>query len=333
MTHLAPLFRFATYPADALIAMSGANEGDPIGLSDSAVPGDTYRLMRQAQRERLAICNSEDDGGPLVARDSEVGTPGDPLRIAACHTLMGPRGDVIEILVLMRGDLALPDLHIMPLSPLRPGVEYELIGCEVDRAPDRFADVASVSFLAGTHLTRSDGTQAKVEDLVVGDALLTRNHGPQPIRWIGQQTRRAIGAAAPIRISAGTLNVARDLRLTPQHRLFIWQRRDEVGAGRAEVMVKADLLVNDTTVIREEGGHVDSYQLVFDTHEIIYAEGIAVESLLVTSHMQMQLPDDLTLDATERDQSGKAMLEVDERALGSSKDAAARLTRASRGTE
>jgi len=182
-------------------------------------------------------------------------------------------------------------------------------------------------------VTLAGGQQRRVEDLVIGDLVLTRNHGPRPIRWIGQQTRRAIGAAAPIRIAAGTLNTARDLRLSPQHRLFIWQRRDELGTGRAEVLVRADLLVNGTTVTREEGGHVDSYQILFDGHEIIFAEGIAVESLLVTSEIRARLPEGLTLDARSTDgQRDSAGYEVDERALGSGRDAAARLTRASRGT-
>jgi hypothetical protein len=86
-------------------------------------------------------------------------------------------------------------------------------------------------------------------------------------------------------------------------------------------------------VIREEGGHVDSYQLLFDGHEIIYAEGIAVESLLVTSLSRARLPDGLTLEIGVQNPGDSAALEIDEATLGSSEDAAARLTRASRGTE
>ena len=37
-----------------------------------------------------------------------------------------------------------------------------------------------------------------------GDRLLTRDHGPQEIRWIGQQVSRATGALAPVLIRAGT---------------------------------------------------------------------------------------------------------------------------------
>jgi hypothetical protein len=326
---LAPLCRFATYPADAIRAITGANEGDPIGLGDAALPGDTYRLHRDARPARLAICDRP-GGGQAVARGSEVGQPGDPLTIADCHHFMAAKGQMIEVLVLKR-DSATDGtiLHLLPLSPLDPGTEYDLIGSFHDSAPERFADIASVSFFAGTQLTLAGGAQARVEDLAIGDLVLTRDHGPRPIRWIGQQTRRATGAAAPIRIARGTLNTARDLRLSPQHRLFIWQRDNRLGSGRAEVLVRADLLVNGTTVTREEGGHVDSFLILFDSHEIIFAEGIPVESLLVTSDIRARLPEGLALSETP--DSPPSGIELDETMLGDSRDAAARLTRANRG--
>jgi hypothetical protein len=333
MPHLAPLFRFKTYPASAVRALTGANEGDAIGLGDAAIPGDTYRLSRDVTPRRLTICDGP-TGGQVVARGSEVGEAGEALSIADCHSFMGETGEMVEVLVLRHDSEA--DgmvLHLLPLSPLKPGTEYDLIGSSRATAPDWFADIASVSFFAGTHLTLAGGAQRPVEALQVGDLLLTRDHGPRPIRWIGHQTRRAVGAAAPIRISEGTLNTARDLRLSPQHRLFIWQRRDEMGTGRSEVLVKAELLINGTTVIREEGGHIDSYQLVFDGNEIIFAEGIAVESLLVTAELRARLPADLTLDPEATDPRASAGFEVDEAELGDARDAAARLTRASRGSD
>lgn len=333
MSKFAPLFRFATYPVSALQALSGANAGDPIGLGEAAIPGDIYRLARDAQMQRLAICD-DPASGQLVATGSEVGKPGEALGISDCHSLMDRTGEMIEVLVLRRAAEADGvTLHLLPLSPLKPGTEYELIGSSRAQAPERFADIVSVSFFAGTHLTLAGGAQAAVETLKVGDMVLTRDHGPRPIRWIGQHTRRAAGAAAPIRITAGTLNTARDLRLSPHHRLFIWQRRDTLGTGRAEVLIKAELLINGTTVTRDEGGHLDSYQILFDSREIIFAEGIAVESLLVTSEMRQRVPEGLYLDGMAKAQRLDAALEVNEDALGSHGDPAEQLTRASRGQE
>jgi hypothetical protein len=302
--------------------------GDGIGLEDDALAGDIYKLATGARMARLAISDSDGGGPPCVAETSEVGTPGDALAISACHMLMGPSGEVVEVLILTHRAGTAERLHVLPLSTLKPDTEYELVGTEITGAPARFADIASVSFLAGTHLTLASGKQIPVEHLSVGDVLLTRENGPQPVRWIGFQTRRAVGAAAPVRITEGTLNTSRDLRLSPQHRLFIWQRRDELGTGRAEVMVKAELLVNGDTVLREEGGHVDSYQIVFDGHEIIYAEGIAVESLLVTGQTRALLPEDLGLEGSAEAAASAAAMELGEDPGG---DVVNRLSRASTG--
>lgn len=332
------LFRFKTYPASALRVTSGANRGDGIGLDDEAQPGDVYRLATGATLARLAISDAGEDGSPCVADGSEVGQPGETLAISACHMLMGPSGEVVEVLILTHharpgsgsGEGHGQTLHVLPLSLLKPDTEYELVGTEITSAPERFADVASVSFLQGTQLTMANGQQIPVEHLSVGDILLTRENGPQPVRWIGFQTRRAVGAAAPVRISEGTLNTSRDLRLSPQHRLFIWQRRDELGAGRAEILVKAEVLVNGDTVVREEGGHIDTYQIVFDSHEIIYAEGIAVESLLVTGQTRALLPEDLALSGSLNDAVSAAAIELGD---DPGDNVVERLSRASKGRE
>ncbi len=320
------LFTFDTFAASQLTVTTGAHEGDAIGRHTDVAAGDYYRLARAAMVQTLAICDRQ-DGTQEVADNSTVGHPGDAITIETCHTLMGEKSELIELLLVTIWSEARPVRHILPLAPLVPGVDYILVNSETESAPRRFADVVSVSFLAGTHLTMSDGSQRAVEDLSVGDNILTRDHGARNIRWLEHQTRRAVGSAAPVRITEGTLNCARDLRLTPQHRLFIWQRSDEVGAGRSEVMVKVDALVNGTTILREEGGHIDTYQIVFDAHEIIYAEGIAVESLLVTGQTRVLLPNDLALDAGE----GRDAAAIELNTGDLPPDAAERLQQASKG--
>ena len=94
-------------------------------------------------------------------------------------------------------------------------------------------------------------------------------------------------------IAKGALNNAEELVLSPNHRIFVYQREDKLGAGRREIMVRADLLVNGVTVTRGEGGYVDYFQLMFDNHEIVYAEGIAAESLPLDTATSPVLPKDV----------------------------------------
>ena len=120
--------------------------------------------------------------------------------------------------------------------------------------------------------------------------------GRKKVQWIGQNTVRAVGEFTPICIKAGTLNNDNDLIVSPDHRLFIYQRSDELGAGHAELLVKVRYLLNNDNVFTQAGGYVDCFQLLFDSHEIIYAEGIAAESMLTDTRTKPVLPAHIAKD-------------------------------------
>lgn len=184
----------------------------------------------------------------------------------------------------------------MSLANLRPETDDRLVGADRDTAAAKFGDVACVRFARGTHITLASGAQVPIEDLKIGDHVLTRDAGPQDIRWIGGTTLRAVGDYAPVVIREGALFNSRDLVLFPDHRLFIYQREDRIGAGRSEVLVKVRHLINGDTVYQQDGGFVDYFQILFDDHQIIYAEGIAAETLLVDARTRAALPDGVASD-------------------------------------
>jgi hypothetical protein len=150
-------------------------------------------------------------------------------------------------------------------------------GTNIDTA---FVKVDSVPcFVAGTLIATPDG-EHPVETLRPGDLVLTRDNGPQPLRWIGSRTIAATGDLAPIHIRAGSFGDHRDLSVSPQHRVLIEGPLAELLFGEAEVLVAAADLVNDGTVTRAEGGNVTYVHLLFDRHEVITSEGLATESFL-----------------------------------------------------
>ena len=132
-------------------------------------------------------------------------------------------------------------------------------------------------FAQGTWITTPNG-QVPIEELAAGDMVVTMDHGPQPIRWIGSSKRRATGNMAPILIRKGALGNTRDLRVSPQHRMLLSGWQAEVLFGESEVLATAKSLVNDHSILREEGGEVEYFHMLFDTHEIVYAEGAPSES-------------------------------------------------------
>ncbi|MHC9234059.1 Hint domain-containing protein [Pseudooceanicola sp. 502str34] len=328
-----PATSIPVFPDHALSVVSGANEGDALSFAEELQPGDIY-AHDGAGPARLAFATAE-DGSLSVARDSVVGVPGHALHLDCCATFMDDDGLPVEVLVLVEVDDAghVEAVHALPLAPLEEKREYQLVGADRDGAARRFAEVACVAFTRGTRITLATGAQCAIEDLTVGDRVLTRDAGAQEVRWIGQSTVRAVGEFAPILITAGTLNNENDLLVSPDHRLFIYQRSDTLGAGRSELLVKARHLVNGQSVVSRPGGFVEYFQLLFDRHQIIYAEGIAAETLLVDSRTRPALPEGLdpTLAARlKRHGDGLHDLEVGE-ALLDRPDAAALLRAASRG--
>lgn len=284
--------RCAVVPAAALSVETGALAGDPIGDLTEVAAGDVYVLSPRAPWRDLVLARRS--GAVVVAPGSAVGTPGAAVRSLARHQLMSERGAVAEVIVLALGGERLA----LPLGPLAPGEEYVLIASEP--VAGELASAASVSFARGTRITLAGGRQRAVEALTEGDRVLTRDHGPQPIRWIGRQAVRAEGAAAPVEIAPGALGNAGALVLSPDHRLFLYRRAPELGLGGAELLVRARDLVDGAAIRRGTGGHVDFFHLLLDAHEVIYAEGIPAESLLVTAEVLAGLGAGLAEDLAAR---------------------------------
>lgn len=278
------------FPAGAVRVVNGANLGDPLGCAEDLLAGDVYALAHDAAPLRLSLAAG--DQHFAVAADSEAGREGAPIYLDSALVLMPPRGEVVEALVLAETDAEghLAMVYLMPLSPMAPRTDYALVGIDRDGAARLFAQTACVSFTRGTRITLATGAQAPIEDLRPGDRVLTRDNGAQEVRWVGQSTVRAAGAVAPILIRAGVLNNDRDLLVSPDHRLFVYQRTDRLGAGRPELLVRARHLVNGDGVRVREGGFVDYFQLLFDSHQIVYAEGIAAESMLIDPRTRPALP-------------------------------------------
>jgi hypothetical protein len=70
----------------------------------------------------------------------------------------------------------------------------------------------------------------------------------------------------------------RPLLVSPQHRMLFQGYRAELLFGDSEVLVAAAHLVDGLAVTQDEGGMVTYIHILFDEHEIIYAEGAATES-------------------------------------------------------
>lgn len=150
-----------------------------------------------------------------------------------------------------------------------------------------YASIPSiVCFTPGTIISTPTGPTL-IENLHVGDLVITADNGLQAIRWIG--TKRVSGARLmahphlrPVRIKAhafGHNRPEQDLLVSPQHRMFLKSNQAQLMFGEAEILMTAKSLVNDKTIIVDyQLTHVDYIHILFDRHELVQANGSWSES-------------------------------------------------------
>ena len=139
-------------------------------------------------------------------------------------------------------------------------------------------------FLKGTKIRTVEG-ERKVEDLAIGNLLPTMFGGTRPIQWVERHaykksdpTKPWAEYARPVRIARSALapNVPHaDLFMSNAHALFI-----------DDVLVPVGSLVNGTTITlfaADEFDKLEFFHIKLETHDVIYAEGAACETLTTVS--------------------------------------------------
>ena len=134
-------------------------------------------------------------------------------------------------------------------------------------------------FAAGTRILTVRG-EISVEDLRVGDVLITHAGEEQPIVWIGRRMLHIADhprreTVQPVMIAPDALAdgvPARRLLVSPDHGVFL-----------DGVLVPAKELLNWTTIRQDNTAtQVEYYHLELARHDIIFAEGVPVETYLDT---------------------------------------------------
>lgn len=172
------------------------------------------------------------------------------------------------------------------LSPAYPAVSTDItLGPTLPPVPFPTSDI--VCFARGTSIATLTG-QVPVEALKVGDMVETKDHGIQPIRWIGATVLDAKALILspnlrPIRIKAGVLGhnlPAVDLVVSPQHRVLVRSTIAQKMFNASEVLVAAkQLLELEGVETADDMQTVEYFHILFDQHEVITSNGAETESL------------------------------------------------------
>ena len=146
-----------------------------------------------------------------------------------------------------------------------------------DRSSFRTDNVGVACFAAGTRIRTPDG-EVRIETLQPGDLVETRDNGPQPLRWIGttrlgQARLDADERLRPVAIKSWVLGSRRDLMVSRQHAFL-----DSTGK---RLIRAAQMLKENWRGVRVAQGRkkITYVHLMFDRHELVFAEGVATESM------------------------------------------------------
>ena len=140
-------------------------------------------------------------------------------------------------------------------------------------------------FTPGTKIATPKGERL-VEDLEIGDKVITRDNGLQEIRWVGRRDlagRELLQAPQmkPILIRAGALGrnlPETDLLVSPNHRVLINNEKSALYFEDREVLVAAKHLTDLEGVDAVDTDAVTYIHFMFDQHEVVLSNGSWTES-------------------------------------------------------
>ena len=178
-------------------------------------------------------------------------------------------GDTIQL----NGQASLTDVNFDALDPTSGTITL------TDGTLVTFNNVENIiCFTPGTMIDTPRGPRA-IESLRPGDVVLTRDNGPQVVRWTGARTVPGVGDFAPIQLSGAAIpDATAPLLVSPQHRLLFSGYDAELLFGEREVLVAAKHLIDGRDVRAMPCPAVTYIHVMFDRHEIITANGIHTES-------------------------------------------------------
>lgn len=242
-------------------------------------PGDAVFLHDPASNTFIAAAYGTT---PLFDPTDPTTWPGPPFSTAG---LSGPPAFPVTATQIGSGE------HFGAVNP----------GDSIQRAPDgggifvnnlgETPGAQNVCFVAGTCITTENGDVC-VEGLRVGDMVLTMDHGYQPIRWIGASPvsvakQLEYPGLRPICFLKGALgrNLPNQvLFVSRQHCMMVSSVLAERSGGSREVLVPANkMLVLESCQVDPKVRNITYFHLLFDEHEIIFANGAPTESLYLGS--------------------------------------------------
>ena len=271
-----------TFPVNA-----GVTNTIRIGIADASDSSYDSAILIAADSAQTVLIAEDDaiDMGPNKVRTLDVlandsNSTGGTLSITAINGVAVSAGDTVTLTTGQQITLNADGTLSVASDTDEETVNFTYeVTSSTGQSDTGLVTITVPCFTAGTMIATPEGPRA-VESLRPGDLVLSQDEVAQPLRWTGRRRVAARGRFAPIRIARNTFGRHGTLTVSPQHRVLMRDPRAELMFDAPEVLVAAKDLIDDSRVTRIEGGTVEYVHLLFDRHQVIFAEGLATESFL-----------------------------------------------------
>ncbi|MBE1282365.1 MAG: type I secretion protein [Rhodobacteraceae bacterium] len=254
-------------------------EGDDTITGDNDIVGDTADLIFGNEGDDTFINNSQ--GDIITGGEDADGLDIDTLDLRGTAIAANPGGTLT-----VEYDATDPEAGVVRY--------FDAAGTETGTVTFSEIEVVIPCFTPGTLIATPKG-ERRVEDLKVGDRVITRDNGIQAIRWLGKRTLNSsellrASHLQPVLIRQGALGNGlpeRDMMVSPNHRVLVANDKTALYFEEREVLVAAKHLTGLEGVDRVEISSVTYIHFMFEQHEVVLSDGAWTESFQ---------PGDQTLD-------------------------------------
>jgi hypothetical protein len=267
-------FTVATYQSDGTVR-SVFNLGSQTGTVDSGTGWTIFKIETPVTDPDHTTAHNEAEAVAFID--------------AAAHprlkSFIDIGGGTTAITALNGPAAGATSANIPPAASGADTIQWDVYGTRIDGPITEGS--STICLTAGTLIDTPLGP-ARIDDLDVDDLVSTLDSGDQPIRMIHKRTLSGLALRSqrklwPVCIQAGAMGFglpSRPLWVSQQHRMLYRHIRVPLMFGEDAVFVRAKSLAASLEEVYVDSS-VDSvayYHLVFDHHEVIFAEGTPTES-------------------------------------------------------
>jgi len=270
---------------DKLFGGDGDDILEGVGGNDMLEGGDGNDILDGGNADDMLTGGAGNDtliGG--TGEDMSFGGTGDDLFLGGNHGDMvtgGEDADGQDIDVL---DLTGSNVERIEFADDDPeaGVVFFQNGTTM-----KFSEIENVipCFTPGTMIATPRGERA-VEELEVGDRIITRDNGIQEIAWVGHKPISGTQLIQnphlqPILIKRGALGHGlpeRDMMVSPNHRVLVSSEKTQLYFEESEVLAAAKHMAGADGIHAVDVMQTTYIHFMFERHEVVLSNGAWTES-------------------------------------------------------